>query len=361
MALNVYDTGNKAENVSRKELLTWVNIRLEGTYDRIEDMCTGAAYCQFMDILYPGVVNLKRVLFSTNLEHEFIRNFKLLQTAFTDLGINKDIPVARLVKGKFQDNYEFLVWFKKFFDANDDNRIYNASEARFGFSLGSKTSRPRTNISLRETNSRSRSQRSMQSEYSQNSNLSDDNLTSRVVSHFESPNRKSSLVNSETNSVPASAYMVNVHSKARQSHVTTASSGSISLPITADSTRPNSLIKPPSTVISDRLSRVDISMNESSKIRRESHSSREQKRRTEMEELVMIGLRLEELYMSVRAMEKERDFYYEKLLNVETWCSQQENSAPLEALEAILYSEDEFELSKERLNSVVADDVQDGQ
>ena len=28
------------------------------------------------------------------------------------------IPVERLIKGKFQDNFEFVQWFKKFFDAN---------------------------------------------------------------------------------------------------------------------------------------------------------------------------------------------------------------------------------------------------
>ena len=28
------------------------------------------------------------------------------------------VPVEKLVKGKFQDNFEFVQWFKKFFDAN---------------------------------------------------------------------------------------------------------------------------------------------------------------------------------------------------------------------------------------------------
>ena len=28
------------------------------------------------------------------------------------------VPVDKLVKGKFQDNFEFIQWFKKFFDAN---------------------------------------------------------------------------------------------------------------------------------------------------------------------------------------------------------------------------------------------------
>lgn len=42
----------------------------------------------------------------------------------------------RLIKGRFQDNFEFLQWFKKFFDANYDGRDYDPVEARFGIQLG---------------------------------------------------------------------------------------------------------------------------------------------------------------------------------------------------------------------------------
>ena len=42
----------------------------------------------------------------------------------------------RLVKGRFQDNFEFLQWFKKFFDANYDGRPYNAFAERAGLSIG---------------------------------------------------------------------------------------------------------------------------------------------------------------------------------------------------------------------------------
>lgn len=31
----------------------------------------------------------------------------------------------KLVKGRFQDNFEFLQWFKKFFDANYDGHPYD--------------------------------------------------------------------------------------------------------------------------------------------------------------------------------------------------------------------------------------------
>jgi len=53
------------------------------------------------------------VKFNTKLEHEYINNFKVLQAAFKKMNVDKIVSVDRLVKGKFQDNFEFLQWFKK--------------------------------------------------------------------------------------------------------------------------------------------------------------------------------------------------------------------------------------------------------
>lgn len=36
------------------------------------------------------------------------------------------------MKGKFQDNFEFVQWFKKFFDANYDGKDYDPEAARQG-------------------------------------------------------------------------------------------------------------------------------------------------------------------------------------------------------------------------------------
>ena len=47
-------------------------------------------------------------------------------------GLFQIIPVEKLVKGKFQDNFEFIQWFKKFFDANYDGKVYNPLLARQG-------------------------------------------------------------------------------------------------------------------------------------------------------------------------------------------------------------------------------------
>lgn len=50
---------------------------------------SGAAYCQFMDMLFPGCVHLRKVKFQAKLEHEYIHNFKVLQAAFKKMGVDK--------------------------------------------------------------------------------------------------------------------------------------------------------------------------------------------------------------------------------------------------------------------------------
>ncbi|XP_066902765.1 microtubule-associated protein RP/EB family member 1 isoform X3 [Halyomorpha halys] len=137
MAVNVYSTNVTTENLSRHDMLNWVNDCLQANLGKIEELCTGAAYCQYMDMLFPGSIIVKRIKFRTNLEHEYIQNFKLLQAAFKKVGVDKVIPVDKLIKGRFQDNFEFLQWFKKFFDANYDGHEYDPVEARGGILLGS--------------------------------------------------------------------------------------------------------------------------------------------------------------------------------------------------------------------------------
>ncbi|XP_037102228.1 microtubule-associated protein RP/EB family member 1-like [Syngnathus acus] len=132
MAVNVYSTSVTSENLSRHDMLVWINDSLQMNLTKIEMLCSGAAYCQFMDMLFPGSVPVKKVKFGAKLEHEYIHNFKLLQFAFKKMNIDKIIPVDKLVKGKFQDNFEFVQWFKKFFDANYCESEYDPVEARKG-------------------------------------------------------------------------------------------------------------------------------------------------------------------------------------------------------------------------------------
>ncbi|GCC26083.1 microtubule-associated protein RP/EB family member 2 isoform X1 [Chiloscyllium punctatum] len=132
MAVNVYSTSVTSENMSRHDIMAWINDTVCLNYTKIEQLCSGAAYCQFMDMLFSGCISLKKVKFQAKLEHEYIHNFKLLQASFKRMNVDKVIPVERLVKGRFQDNLEFIQWFKKFFDANYDGKEYDPVLARQG-------------------------------------------------------------------------------------------------------------------------------------------------------------------------------------------------------------------------------------
>ncbi|XP_033838526.1 microtubule-associated protein RP/EB family member 2 isoform X2 [Periophthalmus magnuspinnatus] len=132
MAVNVYSTSITQETMSRHDIIAWVNDLLCLNYTKVEQLSSGAAYCQFMDMLFPGCIGLKKVKFQAKFEHEYIHNFKVLQQSFKKMNVDKIIPVEKLVKGRFQDNLDFIQWFKKFFDANYDGKEYDPKEARQG-------------------------------------------------------------------------------------------------------------------------------------------------------------------------------------------------------------------------------------
>ncbi|XP_030557945.1 microtubule-associated protein RP/EB family member 1 [Drosophila novamexicana] len=110
-------TSANGENMSRHQMLDWVNNMVNGHFKKIEEMASGVAYCQMMEMIFPNCINLKRVKMSAKLEHEFFHNMKLFQGALTRVKLDKTVPLDRLIKGRFQDNFEFLQWFKKFFDS----------------------------------------------------------------------------------------------------------------------------------------------------------------------------------------------------------------------------------------------------
>ena len=95
-----------AVNESRGDLLNWLNDLLQLNISKIETMGTGAALCQIMDSIYGeisscrvllmanwyisvGDVQMHKVKFNTNLQYECINNFKVLQSCFTQHGIDK--------------------------------------------------------------------------------------------------------------------------------------------------------------------------------------------------------------------------------------------------------------------------------
>jgi len=118
--------------VGRVELLNWLNDFLQLDYKKIEQVCSGAAYCQIMDALYPGKVPLSKVNFGAKFDYEYLKNFGILVQVFEKVGIDKRIDVNTLIKGKFQDNLEFCQWMKKYFDMHYGGDPYDAVGRRGG-------------------------------------------------------------------------------------------------------------------------------------------------------------------------------------------------------------------------------------
>ena len=116
--------------VGKNEILNWVNSTYKLNMNKIEQACTGAVYCQIIDSIHPKKVKMHKVNWKAKLEHEYIQNFKILQQAFIDCKINKNIEVEKLVKGKYQDNLEFLQWLKKYFDVKQIAMDYDPMERR---------------------------------------------------------------------------------------------------------------------------------------------------------------------------------------------------------------------------------------
>lgn len=113
---------SEAYFVGKNQLLAWINEFLALGIKRVEELANGAVYCQLLDALYPGKVAMKKVDFTVKTDFEFIKNWKIVQNTFNRMDVSKHIPVERIIRARYQDNLEFLQWFYQYF-----NNVYNGN------------------------------------------------------------------------------------------------------------------------------------------------------------------------------------------------------------------------------------------
>ena len=102
--------------VGRKEVVDWINATTDNSVTKVEDTANGAVACQILDIMYPGQVPMHKVNWGAKQNFEFVANYKILQTCFTKLHIDRHIDVDRLISGRYMDNLEFMQWFKRYYE-----------------------------------------------------------------------------------------------------------------------------------------------------------------------------------------------------------------------------------------------------
>lgn len=97
---------------SRKCPITQLNL------NKIEQLGSGAVYCQIFDVIHPGKIAISKVNWKAKNDYEFISNLKILQSGFDKVGIKRYVEVEKLAKAKYQDNLEFIQWLKRYYDVN---------------------------------------------------------------------------------------------------------------------------------------------------------------------------------------------------------------------------------------------------
>lgn len=108
--------------VGRKELLDFINELLDLKLQKIEQTAPGHIACQMVDMMFPGTIAMSKVNWGARNDYEFVQNYKLLQGAFTKHHVQRHIDVDKLIRAKYQDNLEFMQWFKAFFDQSGADR-----------------------------------------------------------------------------------------------------------------------------------------------------------------------------------------------------------------------------------------------
>nr|XP_032291934.1 microtubule-associated protein RP/EB family member 1 isoform X7 [Drosophila virilis] len=292
MAVNVYSTNVTSENLSRHDMLAWVNDCLQSQFSKIEELCTGAAYCQFMDMLFPNSVPVKRVKFRTNLEHEYIQNFKILQAGFKKMSVDKIIPVDKLIKGRFQDNFEFLQWFKKFFDANYDGREYDPLAQRNGIKLGNGGSHTGSGVGSSSTELHTMHRRPQQQQQ-------------QGHHHQQQPllhHHQSAVNNGRTAAIRSQTAVSKVP------------------PRTNNATPPN---------------RMTVGTTGAVK-KNDSAGAQSNHQIEELSSQVRPQVEVMDMRLNLEGLEKERDFYFSKLRDIEILCQEADEAEPAQLVQKIL-------------------------
>ncbi|XP_026838770.1 microtubule-associated protein RP/EB family member 1-like [Drosophila erecta] len=121
----------KCSSIIRK----WVNNSLKSNIQCIEELSSGAVYCQFIDMVFEGAMPLDDVIFATNKISDFRKNFIILRKCIDKLKIPLLVPIEDLVWCDFDANINFAANFYyafQEFSASNPERVkdYNPLAAR---------------------------------------------------------------------------------------------------------------------------------------------------------------------------------------------------------------------------------------
>ncbi|ETO01169.1 hypothetical protein RFI_36271, partial [Reticulomyxa filosa] len=109
-------------------LLAWINSFLVVNVKTIKEMKTGALYCNLFAVFYPDHIQMTKVDFICKKERNIKKNWEILQEAFQNVMIHRDIPINELIQGHENEHLKLLQWAYDYFHSK--KMICNAVDAR---------------------------------------------------------------------------------------------------------------------------------------------------------------------------------------------------------------------------------------
>ncbi|KAL3149099.1 hypothetical protein ABBQ32_001942 [Trebouxia sp. C0010 RCD-2024] len=128
----------QTQTQSKAEVLQWVSFVLGLKVTKLEQLQSGALYCQILDA-YEGKVNLHKVNFEAHSENDYIPNYKQLQHALTACGANQDFDWQRMMKSPVA-NWHFVKWLAQRYDGREPLPGYDPAAQRQEAANGRRTS-----------------------------------------------------------------------------------------------------------------------------------------------------------------------------------------------------------------------------
>lgn len=144
---NVWITKMDTQPVER--LLIWINATMECEVKALNELCTGAIYCQLLHRMCRKSISLARVRWYTNEHRDFESNFTILRCGFSRIGVTKDVPIKQLTAGR--GHFEFINWFYKFYNTNRSIGEYHPKLERKSTLIGLRPKAQRAQLERRHS------------------------------------------------------------------------------------------------------------------------------------------------------------------------------------------------------------------
>jgi hypothetical protein len=107
---------------------------------------SGAIFCQLLNHAHPAIIPQHRINFQASNTYEFLANFKLLQTAFAELRIERPLDLQALAKAQYKDNFELAVWLHNYTMSQQqetDCTLSSQGRPNIDFSFARRTVQPK--------------------------------------------------------------------------------------------------------------------------------------------------------------------------------------------------------------------------